>query len=119
MAHPSKTLEDRLHDAEKIIREKNALILDLKKTVVNLTEKGDDAKTIRENIYKIAAYDPDPPEWTVREGRAGARGVPVTLWGDWHFGERISKAEVAGVNEYNRTIAKRRVQRLVETTIDL
>jgi hypothetical protein len=114
-----KTDADRLHDAEKIIREKNAQLLDQKRTIARLTEDGDDAKTIRENIYKIAGYDPDPPCWPPREGRAGARGVPVTVWSDWHYSERISKAEVAGFNEFNKTIAKQRVQRLVETTIDL
>ena len=116
---PLKTDTDRLRDAEKIIREKNALLLDQKRTIQRLTAESDDARTVRENIYKIAAYDPEPPEWTIKGGRTGARGVPIALWSDWHYGERIVAAEVAGVNEFNKSIAKKRVQRLVETTIDL
>jgi hypothetical protein len=119
MGSPRKTIEEQLIDAQKIIREKNAQLIDTKKTIARLTEDGDDAQTIRENIYKIAAYDPEPPEWLAREGKAGARGVPIALWSDWHYGERIVAAEVAGVNEFNKSIAKKRVQRLVETTIDL
>ena len=46
-------------------------------------------------------------------------GVPMTVWSDWHHGERVNKAEVAGVNEFDRAISRRRVRKLVETTIDL
>src|SRR6202012_1221894 len=77
-----KTDTDRLRDAEKIIREKNRELLDYRKTVQRLTQEQDDAATIRENIYKIAAHDAEPPEWLAREGRAGARGVPATIWSD-------------------------------------
>lgn len=116
MARERKTDLERLHDAEKLIREKNSLLLDQKRTIARLTEDGDDAHTIRENIYKIAGYDPDPPEWLAREGRAGARGVPATIWSDWHYGEVV---RMPGINLYDKAIAKKRIQRLAETTVDL
>src|ERR1700728_985122 len=114
--HERKTDTDRLRDAEMIIRQKNAELLDYKKTVARLTEEGDDARTVRENIYRIAENDPDPPQWLAREGRAGARGVPATIWSDWHYGEVV---RMPGVNNYDRAIARRRIQRLAETTVDL
>jgi hypothetical protein len=116
MGAERKTDAEKLADAVAIIRQKNAELLDAKRTITRLTEEGDDARTIRENIYKIAAYDPDPPEWTVREGRAGARGVPVTVWSDWHYGEVV---RMPGINSYDKATAKRRIKRLAETTVDL
>ncbi len=119
MAAPLKTDVEKLNDAMDLIRKKNAELLDNRKLIESLREERDSARTIRENIYKIAAYDPDPPTWLIKEGRAGSRGMPVALWSDWHYGEYISEVEMSGVNSFDKTIAKRRVKRLVETTIDL
>src|SRR6266404_9815290 len=112
----TKSDTERLNDAQAIIRQKNTELLDAKRTIARLTEESDDAKTVRENIYKIAAYDPDPPEWTVREGRAGARGVPATIWSDWHYGEVV---RMPGINTYDKAVARRRIKHLAETTVDL
>jgi hypothetical protein len=112
-AQPTSTLQKQLDDAMAIIREKNKALLSYKKQVDGLTKEQDDARTVRENIYKIAAYDPEPPEWTVREGRAGARGVPATIWSDWHYGEVV---RMPGINTYDKTVAKRRIKHLCETT---
>lgn len=116
MSAAVKTDVQRLVDATDIIRKKNAELLEQRKVIESLRRENDAAKTIRENIYKIAAYDPDPPEWTVREGRAGARGVPATIWSDWHYGEVV---RMPGINIYDKTIAKKRVKHLVETTVDI
>ena len=116
VAPPLKTDAERLADAASIIRQKNKDLREQKQLIESLRKEHDDARSIRENIYRIAAYDPDPPEWTVREGRAGARGVPATIWSDWHYGEVV---RMPGVNSYDKAVAKKRVQRLVEATIDL
>lgn len=116
MAAPLKTDAEKLADAADLIRKKNAELLEQRKTIESLRQEKDNARTIRENIYKIAAYDPDPPEWTVREGRAGARGVPATIWSDWHYGEVV---QMPSVNNYSKAVAKKRIHRLVETTCDL
>jgi hypothetical protein len=109
-------LTKQLSDANSLLRDKNKLILLQKKNVEALQKEHDDARTIRENIYKIAAHDADPPEWTVREGRAGARGVPATIWSDFHYGEVV---RMPGVNTYDKAVAKRRIKHLCETTVDL
>ena len=113
---PKKSVDDQLQDAMKLLREKNAQLLDQKRTIIQLQEESDDAQTIRENIYKIAAHDADPPEWLAREGRAGARGIPITIWSDFHYGEVV---RMPGINNYDKTVARRRIQRLAETTVDL
>jgi hypothetical protein len=109
-AQPTSTLQKQLDDAMAIIREKNKALLSYKKQVDGLTKEQDDARTVRENIYKIAAYDPEPPEWTVREGRAGARGVPATIWSDWHYGEVV---RMPGINSFDKRVAARRIKHLV------
>ncbi len=119
MPAPQKTEAEKLNDALDIIRAKNNELRDNRRLIESLRKEDDTAQRIRENIYKIAAYDPDPPEWLIRDGVAGARGTPATIWSDWHYSEVVKKNQVGGVNEFNKSIAKRRVKRLTETTIDL
>lgn len=116
MASPRKTTEDQLADAMAIIREKNKLLLDNKKQIEQLTREQDDARHVRENIYKIAAYDPTPPEWTVRSGTSNSRGIPATIWSDWHYGEVV---RMPGINTFDKRIAANRVKKLVTKTVDL
>ncbi len=87
--------------------------------IKEIERENDTAETIRTEIFKLAARSPEPPEWLVREGRAGARGTPVTIWSDYHYGEVVNEDEMGGVNKFDNKIAAQRAKRLVETTIDL
>lgn len=111
-----KTTEEQLADAMAIIREKNKVLLDNKKQIELLTKEQDEARHIRENIYKIAAYDPTPPEWTTRSGTSNSRGIPATIWSDWHYGEVV---RMPGINSFDKRIAAARVKKLVTKTVDL
>lgn len=78
------------------------------------------AEQVRKDIYGLAVIDPNPPKWTVKpRGKGGHGSIPFAFWSDWHYGEVVNKEETGGVNEYNRTIAKERVKRLVTNTIRL
>jgi len=77
------------------------------------------AAEVRETIYGLSALTPDPPEWIVDAGHIGPTGVPITFWSDWHWGEKIGREEVGGVNEFDRKIAKARARKLVETVTEL
>lgn len=88
-------------------------------TIKNIQRDNDTAESIRKTIYGLAERSPEPPEWIIRDGEAGSRGCPVTMWSDWHYGETIAAEEVGGVNQYNVKIAKARAKRLVDTTVDL
>lgn len=80
-----------------------------------------DAQQIREAIFELRAMDLTPPAWTVDPAavRRGTAGIPVTVWSDWHYGEYVSREETGGLNSYSLEIADRRIDTLVERTIDV
>lgn len=78
------------------------------------------ADSIRSQIYGLANAPPQPPAWLTEKKVGGsAPGVPMTIWSDWHWGEVVRPEEVAGVNEFNSEIARARLRKLVDRTIDL
>ena len=80
-----------------------------------------DDKAVRHRIMGLAAYEPKQPDWLIapKKNPSGIAGVPSTIWSDWHIGEVVSRTETNGVNEFNYTIAERRIKALVNRTIDL
>jgi hypothetical protein len=117
---PTKTTEDRLADAEKIITAKVRENTDLRRQVRELEREEDTAEKIRKVIFGLAEHNPEPPEWiTGKSGTLGSRGCPITIWSDSHYGERVTPDQVNGVNEFNAEVARRRFYRLFDTTIDL
>jgi len=117
---PTKTLQDQLRDAEEIIRKKNIELNDNRRTINDLRREHDTAEKIRQEIFGLSAHSLPPPEWISGKGtRNGARGGPLTVWSDFHYGEVVDPSQINGVNKFNMDIARSRFQRLVNTTIDL
>jgi predicted phosphodiesterase len=117
---PVKTDADRVDDANEIIRQKNAEILSLKRDKKDLEADRDELQHLLDTIEQLASHDITPPEWiSGRGGKIGMRGAPITCWSDFHYGERVSKDQTNGRNEYNKHIARKRLYRLFDTTVDL
>lgn len=115
-----KTVAEKLTDAEEIIRKQGSEITLLNRRIREQNREDDTAERIREEIYKIAARDPDPPEWLTRVPSSSKMNeTPIFFWSDWHGGEVVQKAQVNGMNEFNSTVLKKRVQKLVDTSIYL
>jgi hypothetical protein len=115
-----KTAEERLRDAEEIIRKKNLELADNRRTINDLRREADTAEAIRQEIFGLAAHSLAPPEWlTGKNARNGSRGGPITIWSDFHYGEVIDPEQLNGVNKFNMEIATDRFHKLVDTTIDL
>ncbi|WP_157649558.1 helix-turn-helix domain-containing protein [Burkholderia ubonensis] len=79
---------------------------------------------VRRHIFEIAHSKPSIPEWLSMPAPTAAHedsipGVPILFGSDWHWGEVVKPSEIGGVNEYNLEIARARLQRLIDTTIDL
>jgi hypothetical protein len=120
MAPKMKTDADRLSDAHEIIRQKNSKLTLLERELKAIRRQNDTAEEIRREIYELAELAPEPPAWVnPPKPKAGLPGVPMTMWSDFHWGEVVRAEEVGGVNEFNRRIAKTRLKRLVNATIDL
>ncbi len=96
--------------------EVNRLTKELRKAL----REGNAADIIRDVVGQIVETPKRIPRWLnkpeKRERFKPTPEVPVTMWSDWHLGERVEKAEVNGVNEYNMTVAQERIERLFEAT---
>ena len=110
------TADTKIVDTEDRLRTENKV---LKAELAARIQHNLEADEIRRTIYGLAAMKPEPPKWVVSHKAPKSSGVPMTMWSDWHYGETVNRDEMNGTNEFNRAIAKRRVRRLVETTIDL
>lgn len=94
-------------------------IKELEAQIASLHREEETAESLRQKIYNLPRYTGSPPEWTEKPRPAGLPGVPMTIWSDWHYGEVVNPDEVGGVNEFNLDVADRRIDRLVNRTIDL
>lgn len=120
MAPKPRTEKERIALLGDEIRNLRVQIAGLNKDLKRRRREDDTSESIRAAIFELAARSPEPPEWLANPRHAtGKRGVPCTIWSDWHFGEVVNPEEVGGVNKFNTAIATARVKRLVDTTIDL
>ena len=111
---PVKTDAERVADANEIIRKLLIEKRGLQRQVNDLQVEKDTAEAIREQIWQIAAHNPEPPTWlTPKVGRIGTRGTPITVWSDSHYGEVVDPDTVAGVNKFNAIISRNRLFRLL------
>lgn len=120
MAPSVKSDAERLLDANDIIRAKSQQIRALEKELRARTVVNDTAEKLRESIFGLDAYTPEPPKWlTDVKPKASVTGVPLILASDWHWGETVDPDQVGGMNAFNRSIAKRRVKLFGDKVIDL
>jgi predicted phosphodiesterase len=119
MAPTKKTDADRLLDATDIIRQKNERIKKLERELRERVQINDSAEAIRKEILGLEAYSPEPPKWLDVKPSGKTTGVPLLLLSDWHWGEFVDPDQVAGMNSFNRKIAKQRVKILRDATLDL
>src|SRR6266480_3505538 len=103
MSAKTKTNEARYHDALELIRQKNAEIVDLKRTLTQIRRENDTAEKIRQEVFGLATHTCEPPAWTTDiRSKKSTRGTPLTRWSDWHYGETVDADQIGGVNQYNK-----------------
>lgn len=59
------------------------------------------------------------PGWTSSPKKSGAPGVPTIELSDFHWGERVDPKQIGGVNEFNLSIAIRRLKAVIEGAVKL
>ena len=95
-------------------------LLKLKKQVAEIERHNLEGAEIRKEIFSLSERTPSPPAWTIETKKSsGIIGIPVTIWSDWHLGERVLGNEVNGVNSFDLKIAEARIKRLVGRTLDV
>lgn len=116
-----KTDKEHLADANQHIAELTQERMMLRHTIKNLEKEELTRSRIRKEVMGIMAHDPvDILPWTQKLSRgSGERGIPTCLWTDWHIGEVVTRESTNGLNEFNKKVAERRAQTLVESTIEL
>ena len=58
----------------------------------------------------ITSLNPKPPRWLQPKRPRSSAATVVAMLSDCHFDEQVRSEDVAGVNEYNRTVATRRLR---------
>ena len=58
----------------------------------------------------IDRLDPKPPKWTTPKRPRSTAATVVAILSDCHFDEQVRPEDVAGVNQYDRTVATRRLR---------
>lgn len=121
MSQPVKTLQEQLDDSNRIVRDKNRELLQIRREVLRRSADQDSAEKVRNLIFKLDEYSPEPPEWLTQEPKAGksSSGIPFIQLNDWHWGEMVDPDQVGGVNKFNRRIGRSRVHTLFNTVNDL
>lgn len=102
------------HDPETIIAALRAELADAK-------SRADTAEVMRQWIGSTKAALTDLPivKWLDAPKKAGALGVPTVQLSDLHWGEVVKAEQIGGVNSYNLTIARRRLEYVVHGAIKL
>jgi hypothetical protein len=113
----AKTLQDfkAQHDPATIILNLRAELAQAKAESINAT-------VIREIIgtAKLEAEKLSIPTWVTKPAvTSDAPGVPGLMLSDLHWGERVKREQVNGVNEFDLTIARRRLKTVIDKTIKL
>lgn len=103
-------LESRVKSLETLVR--------------NYKDQALSAQAIREHIFEIAHAKPQIPDWldlptTSKKSVFNKPGVPILFGSDWHWGEVVKPSEIGGVNEYNIEIARARLRKLIDSTVEL
>lgn len=98
----------------------NQQIQELRRQLVSAQKNTLLTEQIKKFVLKLKNSDPIYPEWLDSEKiNYSDKTVANIIFSDWHFGEMVNGAQIFGVNEYNIAIAKERVNRVVDKTIDL
>lgn len=106
-------------DTAQKIFEQNEQIRTLRAELQQARRDLTKAKNLERFTHDMHLHKPATPSW-VKQGRATTGpGMPSVLLSDFHWGETVNSKEVEGHNAYNVAIARERLRRVVNTSIDL
>lgn len=90
-----------------------------KKEVVRLTQAMDEANRIINAIEQVNTSEIEPPRWLSPVKPRASAATLVAMLSDTHFDEVVNPDEMEGLNAYNRTIAKLRLERWAKNVVKM
>ena len=107
-------LEHAEADTQAEYKENQALALRLRTVSAEARELRAEMDTIKRRlgIYEKMESAPfAPPEWHAPKAPGKShRAIPTLFISDWHWGEVVDPAQIAGINAYNVAIARLRMK---------
>ena len=105
----------------KVRHDPDTIIAALQSDLAEAKSHAATADTLRDWIgtAKLALAELQLPKWLDAPKSSGAPGVPTLQLSDLHWGERVDPKQIGGVNEFNLTIARRRLETVVRGAVKL
>ena len=111
----ASSLDEFAEEASRgLLRQQNARLRSELRDAQGELEEALGRLTLLEGIDRL---DPRPPKWTSPRKPGPRQAVVVAMLSDCHFDEIVRAEDIAGVNEYDRTIATRRLQSWAEQLV--
>ena len=116
-----KTLEEVNRDQNFKLIEAQNQISQLRKDLRAAEQHVVTSRALKQIIYNVDQVTPDKtPAWlTSTKIKKSLTGIPVLFLSDIHFDEVVDKAQVGGINEFNRDVATARIKHTFNTAIEL
>jgi len=111
--------ETALRAADETIRRLDKQVKLLEREIKDTHRHNDTVEETRRILFDLKEAPMKVPAWVAKVTAAKSSGIPVSIWSDFHWGQTIDDAQTGGMNKFNRAVAKQRIQRLVEITLDL
>jgi hypothetical protein len=112
----------RTADEFKAKHDQSTIIARLEDELKRATAESADAAAVKQVIGTLddTLTKSAPPAWLAAPlAKPSSPGVPTLFLSDLHWGEVVHKSQIGGVNSYNLSIARDRMQYTVETAIHL
>jgi hypothetical protein len=103
------------HDPATIINALKAELAQARKDLVDADAVKIVLGTLASEVDRVAV-----PDWTLAKPKtASGPGIPTLFLSDLHWAERVDSAQINGVNEYDLSIARKRLRHTVQNAIHL
>lgn len=114
-------MSDRSVKGFKAQHDPETIITGLRAELKEARNEAQTAEALREYLgsAKLAVAELELPKWADAPKKSGAPGVPKLMLSDLHWGEQVRASQIGGVNSFNLSIATRRLEATIRTTIAL